>query len=285
MLPVVVVGSINVDDIYTADSLPVTGETVTGAKYQQQGGGKGANQAVAAAFDGKAVKMIGMVGPDPDGQRQISELESMGVDCSLVGIGTEPTGRAAVMVGGGDNQIVVASGANHELGAQAVTEAFEAIDSGVLLVSAEIHDEPLLAALVAARDRGMHTVFNAAPARKFSPEIAEQKFLLVVNEVEAEVVSSDHQITTLGAEGLRIQTPEIDSVVPALNAPAIVDTTGAGDAFCGVLAASLARGLNLEVAARRANAAGSAAVRVVGARTWRNVALPADVVAALRPTP
>ena len=283
MLGVVVVGSINVDDIYTAESLPVAGETVTGATYQQQGGGKGANQAVAAAFDGIAVKMIGMVGPDPDGERQIAALEVMGVDCSLVGVGNEPTGRAAVLVGGGDNQIVVASGANHELDADTVRQAFERIEGGVLLVNAEINDEPLMAALMAARERGMPAVFNAAPARQFSPELAEQEFLLIVNEIEAEVVNSAHQITTLGPEGSRIATPEIETVVPALLAPTVVDTTGAGDAFCGVFAASLARGLDLESAARRATAAGSAAVRVVGARTWRTAALPVDVAAVLQP--
>ena len=284
MTQIVVVGSINVDDIYTAHSLPEAGETVTGARYEQQGGGKGANQAVAAAFGGMPVKMIGMVGPDPDGQRQIDEMESMGVDCSLVGVGTEPTGRAAVLVGGGENQIVVASGANHQLSVQKIMRAFDQIEDGVLLVSAEIHDEPLLAALFAARDRGMTSIFNAAPARSFSPQLSIQKFLLVVNEVEAKVVGSDHQITTLGPAGLIIKTPEIHAELPAFPAT-VVDSTGAGDAFCGVLAASLAQGFDLKVAARRANAAGSAAVRVVGARTWRNVPLPTDVAAVLHGSP
>ncbi|MFW2380654.1 MAG: ribokinase [Acidimicrobiales bacterium] len=281
---VVVVGSINVDDIYETATLPVPGETVTGAKYQQQGGGKGANQAVAAAFDGALVRMIGMVGPDADGERQRADLEAFGVDCSGIGIGHEPTGRAAVLVVSGENQILVASGANQELGETKVARSFEGIRGGVVLISAEISDDAMAAAAVTGRDRGMTVMVNAAPARPLPSEITDGPFVLIVNEVEAQVVSAELQITTLGAGGVQIQEPGSAPVlVSAVPAPEVVDATGAGDAFCGVLAASVAAGFDLETAVRRANAVASAVVRLVGARTWRSRPLPADVRAVLIP--
>ncbi len=279
---IVVVGSINVDDIYEAAFLPVSGETVTGARYQQQGGGKGANQAVAAAFRGQPVRMIGMVGPDPDGLKQRADLEALGVDCSAVGIGLEPTGRAAVLVGGGENQIMVASGANHELRAAEVTRGFDGITGGVLLISAEVGDEAMVAAVIEGRKRGMTVLVNAAPARPLPSEVMDGQFVLIVNEIEAEVVSAPTQITTLGADGVRIEQPGSHAVtIQALPAIEVVDTTGAGDAFCGVLAASLADGAELEDAGYRANAVASAVVRHVGARAWRSQPLPEDVRAVL----
>lgn len=277
-MTVVVVGSINVDDIYEAPALPVPGETITGARYQQQSGGKGANQAVAAAFEGHAVRMVGMVGPDTGGQKQRADLEAYGVDCSGVGIGHEPTGRAAVLVGGEDNQIVVASGANHELGAARVSRGFARVHDGVVLINAEVRDEAMTAAALEGWKRGMTVVVNAAPARPLPAEIIDGPLILVVNEVEAQTVSAPTQVTTLGAEGVRIEQPGSEPImIPALPAEPIVDTTGAGDAFCGVLASSLADGRSLEDSVRRANAVASAVVRLVGARTWRTHQLPDDV--------
>ncbi len=279
---IVVVGSINVDAIYEAASLPEPGETVTGARYQKQSGGKGANQAVAAAFHGHPVRMIGMVGPDPDGEKQRIALQALGVDCSAIGIGHEPTGRAAVLVGGGENQIMVASGANHELGAAKVARGFDGISEGVVLISAEITGEAMVAAAVEGWKRGMTVLVNAAPARPLPPEIHDGPFVLIVNEIEARVVQSETQITTLGANGVLVEQPGSEPVaVPALRAPEVLDTTGAGDAFCGVLAASLVEGFDLEGAVRRANAVASAVVRLVGARSWRAHSLPADVQAVL----
>ncbi|MBT8239684.1 MAG: ribokinase [Acidimicrobiia bacterium] len=277
-MTVVVVGSINVDDIYEADALPAPGETVIGARYQRQAGGKGANQAVAAAFEGKPVRMVGMVGPDGDGERQRDDLEALGVDCSGVGIGHEPTGRAAVMVGGGENQIMVASGANHELGPSKVSRGFSGVSEGVVLISAEVADEAMTSAAVEGWKRNMTVVVNAAPARPLPSEITAGPHILVVNEPEARLVSAPTQITTLGAAGVRLEQPGSDPImIPALVAREVLDTTGAGDAFCGVFAASLADGRGLEDSVRRANAVASAVVRLVGARTWRSYSLPDDV--------
>ncbi len=277
-MPVVVVGSINVDDIYQTPKIPDPGETITGASYQQQGGGKGANQAVAAAFEGQLVRMVAMVGPDPDGDQQRSDLEAFGVDCSGVGVGHRPTGRAAVLVVGDQNQIVVASGANHELRAEKVARGFAGITDGVVLMCAEVEDEAMAAAAVEGRKRGMTIVVNAAPARPLPSEITDGPFILVVNEQEAQLVSAPTQISTLAARGARLHRPGSEPVlIPPVPVPSVVDTTGAGDAFCGVLAASLAFGFDLEASIRRANAIASAVVRVLGARTWRSRSLPDDV--------
>ena len=267
---IVVVGSINVDDVYEASSLPVAGETVTGAVYQQTGGGKGANQAVAAAYQGQPVRLIAMVGPDPDGRKQLADLEALGVDCSTVGSGEQPTGRAAVLIGGGENQIVVASGANHELSPGRVRAAMEGVEEGIMLISAEIPDAAIGAAAQLGRAAGMQIVVNAAPARPLPTEVTDGSFLLVVNEIEAEVVSSSLQVTTLGSAGVVVDQPGESSLsIPAIAVDNVVDTTGAGDAFCGVLAASLARGATLIEAAQTANEVAARVIQVVGARTWR----------------
>jgi ribokinase len=277
-MTVIVVGSINVDDIYEAAALPAPGETVIGARYQQQAGGKGANQAVAAAFEGKPVRMVGMVGPDVAGEIQRDELEAFGVDCSGVGIGHEPTGRAAVLVGGGENQIMVASGANHELGPAKVSRGFSGVNEGVVLISAEVQDQAMATAAAEGWKRGMTVVVNAAPARPLPSEITDGPHILVVNELEAQLLSAPTQITTLAAAGVRLEQPGSDPImIPAVAAPQVLDTTGAGDAFCGVLAASLADGRGLDDSVRRANAVASAVVRLVGARTWRSFPLPDDV--------
>ena len=159
---VVVVGSINVDLVVTADRLPAAGETVAGGRFARFGGGKGANQAVAAARVGAAVSFVGAVGDDEMGAEAVAGLESEGIDVARVARLSSPTGVALIVVdSAGENQIAVASGANAAL----VVEELELPGEGVVLLNHEVSEDVVVAAARAAADAGWQVVLNPAPAR------------------------------------------------------------------------------------------------------------------------
>jgi ribokinase len=277
---VLVVGSINVDLVVHAERLPAAGETVAGGRLERSGGGKGANQAVAAARAGAAVAMVGAVGDDDLGAGAIAELEREGIDVSglhvLAGVAT---GVALIVVdAAGDNQIAVASGANHALLAEHVrTDAAP----DCVLASFELRDEPVLAAARLARDAGCPLVVNPAPARTPVDGLCALAPLLTPNRSEAERITGERDpetaaralaartgapvVVTLGEQGALLHADGASEVVaaPAVRA---VDTTGAGDSFNGVLAAGLARGAALRDATVDAVAAASRSVTRPGAR-------------------
>jgi ribokinase len=279
---VVVVGSINIDLVVTADRLPLPGETVLGGRFAQHSGGKGANQAVAAARVGAQVSIIGAVGSDAHGDIALSALISEGIDVSRVRRVTQPTGVALIAVGPrGENQIVVAPGANDELTAADVSFG-ELGDEGVLLTDHEIPAAVTLAALRAAREAGWTPILDPAPARALSADVLQLGPILTPNEHELLAAIGDDNaqaaaaslakrnrgplIVTQGPAGALLVDGDRSQRFPGFAAGVVVDTTGAGDAFSGVLAAWLAEGKPLEAAINAANAAGALAVTAAGAR-------------------
>jgi ribokinase len=271
-MAVVVVGSVNVDLVVTVARLPVPGETVTGGEFAVHHGGKGGNQAVAAARAGASVRMVAALGDDANGASAREALEVEGIDTSGLQVAAAPTGVALIVVErSGANQIAVASGANHLLDhLPPLPEG-----PGVVLISFEVPDPVISAAVAAARARSWPLVVNPAPARPLPTVLHGSGAILVPNEGEAGLLASGVDglaaltggpvVITLGAEGARVIDGPRDYRVPAPPVDA-VDTTGAGDTLTGVLAASIAAGIDLEAAVRRAVVAASLSVTVPGAR-------------------
>jgi ribokinase len=249
--PLTVVGSINLDLVAQVDRLPRAGETLTGATLDRIPGGKGANQAVAAARLGAAVRMVGCVGRDPNADEALSGLREAGVELDLRDV-DDPTGIAIILVAAdGENQIVVVPGAN------ARVAGFSA--RGHVLCQLEIPD----AAVQEAREQADWLCVNAAPARPL-PVQAE---LVVANRYEAELIGEQPLLAvTLGAEGavLLEHGREVARAAPPLVDA--VDGTAAGDAFTACLVVSLLEGRDREEALLRACAAGALAVSRFGAQ-------------------
>jgi ribokinase len=281
-----VIGSLNTDLLVRIGSLPRPGETVTGGTFEMTGGGKGANQAVAAARAGAAVALVGAVGADEFGGRLIEDLAGEGVDVAGVArIQGAASGVAAIMVDEeGENQIAVASGANHMLRAGDVARAFEELDLTrvrCVLLSLELEDKVVVEGAERAAARGMAVVVNPAPARRLPPALLARRPILTPNESEAALLTGHDDpaasaaalprsgaaaaLVTAGANGVFVAA---DDRVERIEAPAVSvhDTTGAGDTFSGVFAAGLARGWELHQAARRATVAASLSVTKPGAR-------------------
>jgi len=285
---VIVVGSVNIDLVVRSARLPAPGETVTGGSFEQHPGGKGGNQAVAAARLGAAVHMIGAVGVDSFGEDARLALAVAGVE--VTGLFADPdaaTGIALILVdNAGENVISVASGANLVIGSDAIQRELGRLGSlagDVVLVSNELMPAAAAAALMDGRTAGARTIFNPAPAAGVDPGWFESVDLLTPNRGElwrlagvepgSDVVAAarglavrEAVIVTLGSEGALVVPQEGEPwSVPAIPVD-VIDTTGAGDAFNGALAAALAEGRSLEVAVRRAVAAGGLATTRVGAR-------------------
>ncbi len=279
---VVVVGSINVDLVVNADRLPAPGETVLGGTFAQHDGGKGANQAVAAARAGARVTLIGAVGDDAFGVAARAALAREGVGVGRVVSRGPATGVALITVDPrGENQIVVAPGANALLLPEDLPA--DALDgAAVLLTGFEV---PMSVAIVAVRraaDRGISAVVNAAPAAPLPPALLEPAPILVLNEHELAAVTGEGAldaaldalmgrtsgpvVVTRGAVGAILARGLTRTAIAAFPTRAVVDTTGAGDAFVGVLAARLAGGSALEEAIVAGAAAGALAVARPGAR-------------------
>ncbi|MFL5864135.1 MAG: ribokinase [Solirubrobacteraceae bacterium] len=284
---VFIVGSINIDLVLRVEHLPTAGETVSGGTLERHGGGKGANQAVAAVRAGSPVAFMGMVGADDFGEQALEELRDEGIDVSaVVPSAAAATGVACVVVDErGENQIAVASGANAELDAAAVKRWLRAAspsDDSVFLMNLEIPDPPLLAAAQHAAQMGRTIIVNPAPARDLPAALMELRPILTPNGGELEALaggdgspedtarrlsgrSGAPVVVTLGARGAILVSAEKSLEVAAPSAQA-VDTTGAGDAFNGSLAAALAQGYDLPSAVRRAVVAGACSVAGRGAR-------------------
>ena len=266
MARVVVVGSLNVDHTVRVERFPKPGETVSATDYTFGLGGKGFNQAVTAARMGVDVVMVGCVGADTDGDLLLQTLHDERIDASYVRRSELPTGRAHLTVDEvGQNSIVVVPGAN--AAASFPSAALEGAD--VLLAQLECPLDTVTAALAAARTARIVTVLNPAPARPLREALLALVDYLVPNEQESEglgqVEYRGTAIVTGGESGALLLVPGHDGRrVPAFSVP-VVDTTGAGDAFCGCFAASLAERRPLADALRRASAAGACAVTRVGA--------------------
>ncbi|MGB7879931.1 MAG: ribokinase [Ilumatobacteraceae bacterium] len=272
MFDVAVVGSVNLDLVTTTHRLPGPGETVAGTGYAEHAGGKGLNQAVAAARSGASVALIAAVGDDDAGRQLRAVAEAEGIDVSAIDVVDAPTGRALITVDEqAENSIVVVPGAN------AFVRADAPVDARVVVAQLEIPIETVIAAFRAARNRGGRTILNPAPARTLPVELLEVCDVVVPNEHElARIGGADTLfargvgtvITTMGAAGVSVREM-VDGVTGAWTQPAFevtpIDTTGAGDAFCGALAARLAAGDGLREAVRYAAAAGALATTMAGA--------------------
>ncbi|MFE7532263.1 ribokinase [Kitasatospora sp. NPDC057542] len=287
---VVVIGSVNTDHILRCPVLPSPGETVLATAATRGFGGKGANQAVAAALIGATTHLVAKVGRDAEGEAARADLHGAQVETGAVLTHPEaPTGQAIVMVDpSGENSIVVVPGANAHLTPEEVTAALtrlHLLPVDVVLTSNEVPEECIratAAALPAAgRSGGTRWLHNAAPAGTLpGAGPTGRRPLIVANAVEARQLTGAADVTeaaralagraegavvTLGGEGALVV---VDGTPTRLPAPAVrvVDTTGAGDVFCGALAAGLARGAGLPDAAATAVAAGAFAVTGLGAR-------------------
>ena len=257
-LPLTVVGSINVDLTARADRLPQAGETVGGGRLVREAGGKGANQAAAAARLGARVRMIGAVGPDAEGTWMRAELDAAGVDTAGIQTGDEPTGVALIVVDReGENQIAVCEGANGQVDLDGVV--FGA-DEAVL---AQLEISMDLVVALAEQVPGYLAV-NAAPARDLPEVVRERADLIIVNETEYALIpalrTAKRVAVTYGADGARL----FESGVEVASAPAVKttveNTVGAGDAFCAALTIGLASGVPAADALAAACAVGAAAV-------------------------
>lgn len=285
---VLVVGSINVDLVVSTAMLPGRGETVVGGKFAQHHGGKGANQAVAAARMGADVTLVGAVGGDSFGRDAIEELRRDGIDVTRVAVlSGETTGIALIVVDlHGQNQIAVASGANAQVTGAFVQRALAtspmATGPGAYLANLEVRDDAVIYGARYAKERGMMILVNPAPARALNSELTGLQPILIPNEVEAEALTGEHDpatagrllsgrtgapvIVTVGARGVIVVSRDgVRPITPPYTEA--VDTTGAGDAFAGALAAELACGRDLDEAARVAVRAASLSTTARGART------------------
>ena len=260
--PLVVLGSVNLDYTVVVDHRPQPGETVLATTLVTSIGGKGANQAVAAARAGVRPVLLAAVGPDAGAVTE--QLQLRGVDLSHLQHCTTPTGIALITVGpDGDNAIVVAQGANALLDAVAVASHVSKLDPDVLIAQLEVPVDTVLAAARLAR----RFVLNYSPALPVPGELLELADPLIVNETEAEHLSATPRslVVTLGAAGARFVDADGEGVIHAPTVD-VVDTTGAGDAFAGALAAALVGGATLRDAVAAGVVAGSEAVQSLGAQ-------------------
>lgn len=296
---VLVVGSLNMDLRIRTPRLPAPGETLTGSGFDTDGGGKGANQAVAAARQGARVAMLGAVGQDAHGAALLAALQADGIDTHAVErIAGTPSGTAAILLmPDGENSIVVIPGANHALTPERVrAQADRLRQARVVVAQLECPLDAVAEALAIAREAGAVTVLNAAPVQPLGDALLGQLDWLVVNEIEAAALAGmpvpgpaearavaeqlrrrgpRQVLVTLGAEGLVLAGPEGTLALPAPRVQA-VDTTGAGDTVVGALAAALAAGRPLREALTRAQAAAALAVTRLGTQSAMPTAAEVD---------
>lgn len=289
---VVVAGSANMDLVATAPALPRPGETVLGNDFTMVPGGKGANQAIAAARAGASCAFIGAIGSDSFGVTLKARLSASGVDSAHVRVVYGPSGVALIVVNAaGENVIVVTPGANAAFTSLSAAELDTVRNADVLVCQLEIPVETVTAAAVAARAAGVRVLLNAAPARELPDELLAAVDLLVVNEGEAQTITGagrdaemsaappmiaallavvPRAVVTFGDEGAWYGDRDgVAARVPAFKVET-VDSTAAGDAFTGALAVAWGEGRDLVDAVRWACAAGAACARRLGS----SVSLP-----------
>lgn len=281
---IIVVGSLNMDQVVHAPRHPEIGETLLGSDFRTFFGGKGANQAVAASRCGAAVRMVGRVGSDGFGDAILDNLKNEGVELTYVQRDAQAsTGVALIVVDDqGRNTIVVAPGANACVtpnDVQAAQPAFE--QAGVLVVQLEIPLPAVETALAVAHKFGLRVALNAAPAQQLPLEDYSMIEYLIVNRLELSLLSDETEIeagirqlrnwgartiiVTLGEGGVLVHEAASEIHLPAYTVK-VVDTVGAGDAFVGAFAAAIAQGATTGEAAQWGNAAGALAVTKPGAQ-------------------
>jgi ribokinase len=276
---IVVVGSANMDLVGLAERLPAPGETVLGDDFVMTPGGKGANQAVAAARAGGRCVLLAAIGSDSFGVTLNARLSASHVETGHIRTSYGSSGVAVIMVDrAGENSILVSPGANRSFLNLSDEEKAVIADGDVLLCQQEIPVATVTEAARAARAGGTRVVLNAAPARELPPDLLEAVDLLVVNEGEARAITGPGEldmqgllakvprvVLTLGGAGAWYADREGRSERIPVFPVEVADTTAAGDAFTGALAVAWGEGRDIVEAVRWASAAGAACVRKVGA--------------------
>lgn len=284
---IIVFGSLNIDLVMPVEHFPSPGETVLcSTDYLSRPGGKGANQAMAAARAGAKVAMVGKVGDDSFGRRSVNNLKSQGVWTAGIGMSDRPTGCATIAVNAkGDNYIMVAPGANLDTTSdQAPDDIFT--KKNIVLTQLEVAHEQAFDVLKRAHALGATTILNASPAGAITPAVLGHLHYLIVNEIEsrqlahslsldagnpltlAKTVAQMGNLTcivTLESKGAVAASPHNAFRIGALPVD-VVDTTGAGDAFCGIFAAALQAGRPWLTALHRASVGAALACLGLGAQ-------------------
>lgn len=286
---IIVIGSINLDMVVFAQRLPQHGETIIGENMQIFPGGKGANQAIAAARLGGSVQLIGNIGNDSSGKTLLQNLASNKVDTSKIQKVNAPTGTALITVDAdGQNTIVVIPGANATLTKKDIDGLKNVIkNASILILQLEIPLEIVIHAIDIADQYGITIILNPAPATSIPTATLSKVTYLIPNESELALLSglptnSDEEIQnaankmfslgckqiilTRGKHGAFFLSPQHKIFAPSFEVP-VVDTTAAGDAFIGAFAAALVYGHNLQTALLRANTAGALTVTKAGAQS------------------
>ncbi len=286
---IVVIGSSNTDMVIKMERIPKPGETILGGKFNTAAGGKGANQAVAAARAGGDVVFVARVGNDMFGEQAVDGFKKENIDVkNVLTDTTEPSGVALIFVDEkGENSIAVASGANANLSVEDVQNAREEIlSANVVLMQLETPIDSIRAAAKIAKEKNVKIILNPAPAQTLDDELLSMLDILTPNETEAELLTgievkdldSAKQagkilldkglktvIITLGSQGALLVTANETELIEGFKVNPI-DTTAAGDTFNGTLATGLAEGKDLKNAIRFANAAGALSVTKLGAQ-------------------
>ncbi len=287
---IVVLGSSNTDMVIKTERLPVPGETVLGGTFLMNPGGKGANQAIAASRLGGEVTFICKTGNDMFGQQSVDLYAEENINTDFIFQDKAlPSGIALITVDAhGENCIVVASGANFSLNCSDIDQAREAIEQAdLLLLQLETPIETVLHAARMAHDKGVKVILNPAPAQPIPAELFEQLYMIVPNKTESELLSgvevSDWQtarraaeiisgkgvqvvVITLGSMGTLVKSGDQYFEVPVPVKVDAIDTTAAGDTFCGGLSVGIAEGMDLPEAVRFANKAAGISVTRMGAQ-------------------
>jgi ribokinase len=278
---VTVIGSINMDLVTSTTQIPKVGETVLGNSFHSIPGGKGANQAVAAARLGADVTMIAAVGNDSFGKTLVEHLTNEGINTeNIIKVKDTSTGIASIIVSEADNSIIVVPGANNHVTPEGIEKHEDKIiNSDIILLQLEIPVKSVIRAVELAKKHGVRTILNPAPIQKLPKELLEMVDYLTPNEHEQALLFDsiggteeelakykEKCIVTKGSKGVMIYKNGEKNEIPSIQVEA-VDTTGAGDSFNGALAVALCDGLEIEEACRFANVVGAISVTKLGAQT------------------
>lgn len=287
---IVVIGSCNTDMVISLERLPLPGETLIGGEFFMNPGGKGANQAVAAARLGGHVSFVAKVGLDSLGKKALEQYKVEGIDISHISTSeSQPSGVALIMVDAhGENSIAVASGANASLGVKDIDHAKETIaQSAIVLMQLETSLATIEYAARIAKDMGKKVILNPAPAQVLPDSLLKNLYMIIANETEAEYIAGiqitdmdsvaraadiisakgvDCIIITLGSRGAFVKEKGRYHQIPAHKVKA-VDATAAGDTFCGAICVALAEGKSLTEAVEFANRCASITVTRMGAQS------------------